>query len=44
MIFSKLLDKLYEYNEKMNRGGEISLIDFYSRVDPMESFAKTYDA
>jgi hypothetical protein len=32
--FGKLLEKLYEYNEKMNNGRELSVVDFFSRLDP----------
>ena len=41
--FGKLLEKLYEFNEKMNSGREISVVDFLGRLDEKQfDFAHDY--
>jgi hypothetical protein len=33
-VYEKIIAKLLEYNEKVNEGKEISVVDFLKRIDP----------
>lgn len=37
------MNKLLEYNEKINGGREISVVEFMKRIDPDSAFIKTFD-
>jgi hypothetical protein len=37
------VEKLLEYNEKINGGREISVLDYLKRIDPLSPFIKTYE-
>jgi hypothetical protein len=41
--YEKLVEKLLEYNEKINSGREISVLDYLQRIDSCSSFMKEYD-
>ena len=41
--YEKIVEKLLEYNEKINGGREISVLDYLTRIDGMSSFMKEYD-
>jgi len=32
-VFERMVVKLLEYNEKMNNGKEISVVDYFKRID-----------
>ena len=41
--YEKIISKLLEYNEKVNEGKEISVVDFLKRIDMDSEFAKTFE-
>jgi hypothetical protein len=41
--YEKIIAKLLEYNEKVNDGKEISVVEYLKRIDLSSSFAKQYD-
>lgn len=41
--YEKIIAKLLEYNEKVNDGKEISVVEYLKRIDMDSSFAKTYE-
>ena len=42
-IFEKLIQKLVEYNEKVNEGKEITIVDYLRRIDANSKFMKEYE-
>jgi hypothetical protein len=42
-IFEKLIQKLVEYNEKVNEGKEITIVDYLRRIDPASKFMKEFE-
>ncbi len=42
-IYEKIIAKLLEYNEKINDGKEISVVEYLKRIDMNSPFAKTYE-
>ena len=40
----KIVAKLIEYNEKVNDGKEISLVEYLKRIDPNSNFMKEYNS
>lgn len=42
--FDKIVLKLLEYNERINEGKEIQVIEYIKRVDPVGKLMKTYNA
>lgn len=42
-VYEKIIAKLLEYNEKINDGKEISVVDYLKRIDMDCPFAKTFD-
>ena len=38
-----MIAKLLEYNEKVNEGKEISVVEYLKRIDMDSDFAKTYE-
>ena len=38
--FERIVEKLLEYNEKINSGREISVLDYLKRIDPLSPFLK----
>jgi hypothetical protein len=41
--FERIVEKLLEFNEKINGGREISVLDYLSRIDPLSPFLKAYE-
>lgn len=41
--FERIVEKLLEYNEKINSGREISVLDYLKRIDPLSPFLKVYE-
>ena len=41
--YEKIIAKLLEYNEKVNDGKEISVVDYLKKIDMDSKFAKTYE-
>jgi hypothetical protein len=41
--FERIVEKLLEYNEKINSGREISVLDYLKRIDPLSPFLKQYE-
>ena len=41
--YEKIISKLLEYNEKVNDGKEISVVEYLKRIDMNSDFAKTYE-
>lgn len=37
-MFEKIINKLLEYNEKINAGKEISLVEYMKRIDMKSPF------
>lgn len=42
-VYEKIISKLLEYNEKVNEGREISVVEFLKRIEPHCEFMKYYD-
>lgn len=42
-IYEKIIAKLLEYNEKVNEGKEISVVDYLKRIDQDSEFWKSYE-
>uniref|UniRef100_A0A7S3N2T6 Uncharacterized protein n=1 Tax=Strombidium inclinatum TaxID=197538 RepID=A0A7S3N2T6_9SPIT len=42
-VYEKIIAKLLEYNEKVNEGKEISVVEYLKRIDMDSSFAKTFE-
>ena len=42
-VYEKIIAKLLEYNEKVNEGKEISVVDYLKRIDPNTPFFKTFE-
>lgn len=42
-MFEKIVQKLLEYNEKINSGKEISVIEYLKRLDQNSPFMKTFE-
>jgi len=42
-IFEKLIQKLVEYNEKVNEGKEITIVDYLRRIDSNSNFMREYE-
>ena len=42
-MFERMVVKLLEYNEKMNNGKEISVIDYFKRIDQKSPFMMKFD-
>ena len=42
-VYEKIIAKLLEYNEKVNEGKEISVVDYLKRIDPMSPFAHSFE-
>lgn len=38
------MSKLIEYNEKINEGRELSVVEYYKRIEPLSPFMKEYDS
>jgi hypothetical protein len=43
MTFEKIVSKLIEYNEKINEGKELSIVEYLKRIDPSSQFMKEYE-
>lgn len=41
--FERIVEKLLEYNEKINGGREISVLDYLTRIDPLSAFLRQYE-
>jgi hypothetical protein len=41
--YEKIVSKLIEYNEKINEGKELSIVEYLKRIDPNSSFMKEYE-
>lgn len=41
--YEKIISKLLEYNEKVNDGKEISVVEYLKKIDMDSDFAKTYE-
>ena len=41
-MFEKIINKLLEYNEKINSGKEISLVEYFKRIDVKSPFMQQY--
>jgi len=41
--YEKIIAKLLEYNEKVNDGKEISVVEYLKKIDMDSKFAKTYE-
>ena len=37
-MFEKIINKLLEYNEKINNGKEISVVEYLKRIEPRGKF------
>lgn len=43
ITYEKIVGKLIEYNEKVNEGRELSIVEYLKRIDPYSAFMKDYD-
>jgi hypothetical protein len=43
MTYDKIVSKLIEYNEKINEGKELSIVEYLKRIDPASPFMKEYE-
>jgi hypothetical protein len=43
ITYEKIVGKLIEYNEKINEGRELSIVEYLKRIDPRSPFMKEYD-
>ena len=41
--YEKIVSKLIEYNEKINEGKELSIVEYLKRIDPSSPFMKEYE-
>lgn len=41
--YEKIVNKLIEYNEKVNEGRELSIVEYLKRIDPHSPFMKEYE-
>ena len=41
-MFEKIINKLLEFNEKINSGKEISLVEYMKRIDKKSPFMQTF--
>jgi hypothetical protein len=44
ITYEKIVGKLIEYNEKVNEGRELSIVEYLKRIDPRSPFMKEYDS
>ena len=42
-MFEKIVQKLLEYNEKINSGKEISVVEYLKRIDQKSAFMQTFN-
>ena len=42
-LFDRIVSKLIEYNEKINGGKEISIVEYLKRIDPESEFMHRYE-
>jgi hypothetical protein len=42
-VFDKLIQKLVEYNEKINEGKELSIVEYLKRIEVDSPFLKEYE-
>jgi hypothetical protein len=42
-VYEKIISKLLEYNEKINEGKEISVVEYLKRIEPTSTFMKQYE-
>ena len=43
ITYEKIVSKLIEYNEKINEGKELSVVEYLKRIDQNSPFMKEYD-
>ena len=43
MTYDKIVNKLLEYNEKINEGKELSVVEYLRRIDMNCYFMREYD-
>jgi hypothetical protein len=43
ITYEKIVGKLIEYNEKINEGRELSIVEYLKRIDARSPFMKEYD-
>jgi hypothetical protein len=43
ITYEKIVSKLLEYNEKINDGKELSVVEYMKRIDPNSPFMKEYE-
>jgi len=43
MTYERIVSKLLEYNEKINEGKELSVIEYLKRIDMNASYMKEYE-
>lgn len=43
ITYEKIVAKLVEYNDKMNDGKELSIVEYLKRIDPNSPFMKEYE-
>jgi hypothetical protein len=41
--YEKIVSKLIEYNEKVNEGKELSIVEYLKRIDPNCAYMKEYE-
>lgn len=41
--YEKIIAKLLEYNEKVNDGKEISVVEYLKKIDMESNFAKSFE-
>jgi len=41
-MFEKIVSKLLEYNEKINTGKEISVVEYINKIDAKSAFLKKF--
>jgi hypothetical protein len=42
-VYEKVIAKLLEYNEKVNDGKEISVVEYLKRIEPDSDFMKQFE-
>ena len=42
-MYEKIVHKLVEYNEKMNNGREVSVVEYLKRIDQRSPFIQKYE-
>ena len=43
ITYEKIVAKLVEYNEKMNDGKELSIVEYLKRIEPTSPFMKDFE-